>query len=599
MRAALAPREWGQARRLLRLARPERPLAFLVVALGLLSALFEAFALAMLVPLFEKFASPGGREISAPVIGPMVRLARDLAGNQAAGLILVILGLFLLGTAIGYLNMVVSALMSMSFSHRLRKQVFEAALSRHLTEIETLPPGKFLNTLATETWRTTDALSIVLGAIVQVATCAIFVGFLLALSPLYTAALAAMTLVTAAAVHLATEAVRRIGAAAVKANEAFMAYLWDALGGLRLVRGLGREPYERERFDDRSSLVRRCFTRLYLVSGIASPLAQALTVVLVGVLILMLIYRGDEIATLVGFLAIAYRMQPRVIAILGARTGLRGLEASVAEVEAVLTSQPLPARDALPYSGLRERISFERVTVRYPNATEPALQNVSCSFRRGEVTAVAGHSGAGKSTLVSVLLRFLEPEEGRVLVDGSPLSALDRARWHERLAFVEQNAFLFNATVRENILYGALDADDAALREAARLAQADGFIRALPQGYDTMIGDTGVRLSQGQRQRIALARAFLRRPDMLILDEATNALDAPTEAAMRAAMAPQGASRLVIIIAHRRSTIEHADHVIVLERGRMVEQGRPAELARAGGVFSELYVLPEIRSQTS
>jgi ATP-binding cassette, subfamily B, bacterial MsbA len=228
---------------------------------------------------------------------------------------------------------------------------------------------------------------------------------------------------------------------------------------------------------------------------------------------------------------------------------------------------------ASAFPGLRRAIVLEGVSARYPNAERPALHDISCTIPFGQVTAIAGYSGAGKSTLVALLLRFIEPERGRVLIDGVPLERIAPESWHRRIAFVEQNAFLFNATVRENIGYGDLEADLPAIREAARVAQADAFIDALPKGYETPIGENGVRLSQGQRQRVALARSLLRRPDVLILDEATNALDRPTERALRDAIRVGGRDRAVIVIAHRRETIESANHVIVIDEGRIVEAG--------------------------
>jgi subfamily B ATP-binding cassette protein MsbA len=187
-------------------------------------------------------------------------------------------------------------------------------------------------------------------------------------------------------------------------------------------------------------------------------------------------------------------------------------------------------------------------------------------------------------------LRFIEPERGRILVDGVPLNDIAPESWNRRIAFVEQNAYLFNASVRENIGYGDLEADVEAIRQAARIAQAEDFIEELEKGYDTMIGESGVRLSQGQRQRIAFARSLLRKPDVLILDEATNALDRPTERALRAAIEQAHDERAIIVIAHRRETIEAADQVVILDDGRVVAAGRPDDLARAEPLYAELYL---------
>jgi subfamily B ATP-binding cassette protein MsbA len=589
--ARSAPREEVRMiRRVLNLARGEWRAAMLIVGLGLFSALFEGMGLSFLVPL-ARLAMGEGIDFGIPVLGPVLAWldARiTIGGLQMVGFVV---GFFFLGIVVGYVNLVISNALAMRFAHRLRMQVFETALSRPLSAIEGLPSGKFVNNLVSETWKVCDALFVVIGASIQIVTVLVFLGFLFLLSPFYAAVLVVMTAGMAVIVHFATRSVRGLGAAAVAANERFMAYVWDALGGLRVIRGFGREAHERGRFGASSDEVRRVFTRMRILSGIVQPITQMMTVVIVATLLGLALLREDSVALLVGFLAIAYRMQPRVTAILSARTQMRGLEASVAAVEEALAfRRGAAAPEARPFRRLERGITIEGVSARYPNAERPALHDISCTFAYGQMTAVAGYSGAGKSTLVALLLRFIEPQEGRVLVDGVPLAAVEPESWHRRIAFVEQNAFLFNASVRDNIGYGDLDADAAAIEAAARAAQADGFIAGLPQGYATLIGESGVRLSQGQRQRIALARALLRNPDVLILDEATNALDRPTERALRGALEDARNRRAIIVVAHRRETIETADHVVVLDHGRVVEAGTPADLARLGGVYSRLYI---------
>ena len=585
--------EISTARHVLNLARNEHRAAVLVVILGLASAVFEAVGLSFLIPL-AKMATGGAMDYGIPVIGPLIAHLGSHITLGSIHMVLFIVGFFFLGIIVGYINLIVSNVLAMRFAHGLRIEVFETALSRPISAIESLPSGKFVNNLASETWNVCDALFVVIGVIVQIITFAVFLIFLFLLSPFYTAVLVFMTVLMALIVHIATRAVRGIGTAAVAANEAFMAYVWDALGGLRVIRGFGREAHERRRFAEGSGRVRDIFTRLRTLSGIVGPITQMMTVAMVAAILGIAMARGDQIATLVGFLAIAYRMQPRVSAILGARTRLRGLAASITEIEAALAFVPETNGEnagsaARAFGGLQRGVVIEGVSARYPNAERPALIDVSCGFPYGRVTAVAGYSGAGKSTLVALLLRFIEPERGRVLIDGVPLSEIQPEHWHRRIAFVEQNAFLFNASVYENIGYGDLTAGFEAIREAARIAQADVFIDELAQGYETMIGDNGVRLSQGQRQRIALARSLLRRPDVLILDEATNALDRPTERALRTAIEDGRSARAVIVIAHRRETIENADHVIVVDQGRVAETGTPAELAHLDGIYARLY----------
>lgn len=576
--------------RILRLADRERGIIFLVVLFSLASAIFEGVGLSFLIPLAKAIT---GKEMDfgIPVIGPLLAFMDARVGLDPFYLILFIFGFFLLGIVVGYANVVLSNILAMRLAHRMRVRVFETALTRSLAWMECMPSGKLLNNLASETWRVSDATFSMISIVVQSVTCLVFLGFLLLLTPFYTAILITMTLVMAIIVHLATRAAKGMGATAVAANEAFMAYIWDALAGLRVIRGFGCEAHERVRFTESSDRVSRVFIRLGILSGLVGPITRLLTVTMVGIILGISILRGDPMTMLVGFLAIAYRMQPRVSGILESRTQLRGLDASVREVEAAITEvSPTPTVAADRFQRLRHSIVVQNIFVRYPLAERPALHDVSCTFPYGQVTAVAGYSGSGKSTLVSVLLRFLEPERGQILVDGVSLATLESESWHQRIAFVEQNAFLFNATVRENIGYGDLTADFEAIREAARIAQADSFIAELPLGYETVIGEHGISLSQGQRQRIALARALLRKPDLLILDEATNALDRPTELALRGAIEKTRGGCVIIVIAHRRETIENADSVIVLDHGRVIEAGRPTELAERQGVFARLYV---------
>ena len=578
------------ARRLLRLARHERRAILLVGLLGVASAIFEGMGLSLLIPL-ASYATSGELSAAIPVIGPALAWLQIRLDLSAIHIVLFVVGFIFLGILVGYLNLVISNIVAQRFGHGLRVRIFDTALSRQLFRVDGLASGAFVNNLASETWTVCDALFKVIGAAVQAVTGLVLLGFLALLSPFYTLVLLAMTALMALVVHLVTRKVRGIGAEAVAANEAFMAYVWDALGGLRVIRGFGREAYERIRFEERSRRVRTVFTQLGNLSGIVGPITQIMGIATVGTILGIAILRGDAISTLVGFLAIAYRMQPRVSSLLSTRTALRSVDASVEAIESALEGGgEARAPTTHAFAGLRRGVVIDGVTARYPNAERPALHSISCSFPFGQMTAVAGQSGAGKSTLVALLLRFIEPEKGRILIDNLPLTEIDPEGWHRRIAFVEQNAFLFNASIRENIGYGDLEADLEAIQEAARVAQADGFIEELPAGYDTVIGDGGAGLSQGQRQRIALARSLIRNPDVLILDEATNALDGPTERALRAAIEHGRQGRAVIVIAHRRETIEHADQVVVLENGRVVQAGAPEELSGMAGTYAQLYL---------
>ncbi|NOT71251.1 MAG: ATP-binding cassette domain-containing protein [Hyphomicrobium sp.] len=234
-------------------------------------------------------------------------------------------------------------------------------------------------------------------------------------------------------------------------------------------------------------------------------------------------------------------------------------------------------------------IAFEGVSFAYPNRKDAqAVENISFKVGKGETVALVGASGAGKSTILSLLLRFYDPQSGTVRVDGIDVRQADADAVRRRMALVPQDVALFADTVIENISYGTPGATEADVRRAAVAAQADEFIRVLPEGYNTKLGERGVTLSGGQRQRIAIARAVLKNAPILLLDEATSALDAESEGAVQRALEGLMANRTTLVIAHRLATVQKADRIIVMDKGRIVESGTHAELVRKGGIYARL-----------
>ena len=229
---------------------------------------------------------------------------------------------------------------------------------------------------------------------------------------------------------------------------------------------------------------------------------------------------------------------------------------------------------------------------RYPTRLEtPALADFSLTVEPGETVAIVGPSGAGKSTLFQLAERFYDPQSGTIKLDGVPLTSVDPAEIRRRMALVPQEGILFAADARDNLRYGNWEASDEAIWQAARAANAEDFLRELPDGLDTFLGESGARLSGGQRQRIAIARALLRDAPILLLDEATSALDAESEAQVQDALDRLMASRTTLVIAHRLATVRQADRIVVLDKGRIVETGTHDVLSRAGGLYARLAAL--------
>jgi ATP-binding cassette subfamily B protein len=255
-----------------------------------------------------------------------------------------------------------------------------------------------------------------------------------------------------------------------------------------------------------------------------------------------------------------------------------------------ITSPSNPVLAPMPPAG--SAIKFEAVDFHYPSRPlTPALRNFNLNVLPGQTVAIVGPSGAGKSTVFQLLLRYYDPQSGGIVLDGVGTRSMALDALRQRVGIVPQDAVIFSSSALENIRYGKPDASDAEVKAAAQAAFAHEFITALPEGYDTFLGERGVRLSGGQRQRIAIARAMLKNPPLLLLDEATSALDAESERMVQAALESAMRDRTTLVIAHRLATVQKADLIVVLDHGQLVEQGTHAELVARGGVYAGLAAL--------
>ncbi len=370
----------------------------------------------------------------------------------------------------------------------------------------------------------------------------------------------------------------------------------EALGAVRTVQAHAREPYERGRFGEAVAVAvdtarRRIRSQALLTAVAIALIFGAITLVLwsgahdviagrmtpgtLGQFVLYALIGGGS----VGALAEVWNELQR------AAGGMGRINELLQEAPAIV-APPLPV--ALPHP-LRGEIALQDVTFHYPARPDmPALENVSLRVAPGETVALVGPSGAGKSTVFALLLRFHDPESGRVCVDGIDVRELDPAALRETIALVPQQPTIFAASARDNIRYGKLDADDAQVHAAARAAEALEFLTALPNGFDEQLGERGARLSGGQQQRVAIARALLRDAPILLLDEATSALDAQSERAVQTALEHLMAGRTTLVIAHRLATVLKADRIVVMDRGRIVAEGTHAQLLAQGGLYAEL-----------
>jgi ATP-binding cassette subfamily B protein len=370
--------------------------------------------------------------------------------------------------------------------------------------------------------------------------------------------------------------------------------LTEVLGAISLVQAFGRERYEVERFEEQSGHSKRESVRMARIEATVARLVEIVRAIgLATVLIFggLQVLRGrmspGDLLVFSSYIVDMYK-PVRIMARLSAR--FSKASASAERIREVLET-PIDikdAPDAVDPPPLHGEITFEHVSFAYEPG-KPILDDLTLTLPAGRFVALVGASGAGKSTLANLIIRLYDPASGRVLIDGIDIRRFRRESLRARIGVVLQTAMLFGASIRENIAYGRPDATAEDIEAAARAAAAHGFIVEMPGGYDAEIGESGGTISGGQRQRISLARALIKRPDILIMDEPTSAIDAESEARIRQALRTVQKDKTTLLIAHHLQSVRHADLIVVLSRGKVIEQGTHAELVARNGAYCELF----------
>jgi ATP-binding cassette subfamily B protein len=544
------------------------------------------------VACWPLLAAQAGRLI--PAIG-----AGDL--GKVLGVIALALGLFLLQKLAQFGQDTLLAAPALQVSQELRRRLFAHLQRLEFGALEKLSSGDLTYRLTEDA----DRVGEVVYKTIQDTTpsllqlVAVF-GYMVFLD--WRLSLATLLLAPVVAVLVSVFGARVMAAAerSQKQVSELAGLLGEAINGLPLVRAFAAEPWLQQRFDAEIDLHRRARYRTLRLLALQHPVvgfieaAGILTVLLIGA---ARINAGG--LTGAGFSSYVAALLMLIDPIAHLTTNFNEMQqgqASLSRLKAI-EAQPVEAPDpprpqSLP--PLRGSLALEQVSFSY-DGQQPVLDQLNLRVEPGEVVALVGPSGAGKSTLFSLLLRFNQAQQGRVLIDGLDLRDLRAAELRRAVALVPQHTTLFSGTVEEAICFGR-PAGAEQLRRAARLANADGFIEALPGGYQARVEERGNNFSGGQRQRLAIARAVLGNPSLLLLDEATSALDAEAEAAVQQGLAQAMRNRTVLVIAHRLSTVQEADRIVFLEAGRIVEQGSHDQLIRAGGRYRDLCNRQLIRS---
>ncbi len=579
--------------------RPNRWLVISALITATASAGFEGIGIGLLLPLINMLG--GDPEV---VLGEVMKqifktpLPESLKGFSSLQYVAAFCGLVFvmvaLKNALLYLNQRLMAAISRRVAQNLRASLFEHLHRASLAVFEQRKSGEIGNAYSNEALRAQMSVENLL-FIVQRSFLAIFyLSVITLLSWQFTVGiliLSVMLALVGSRVHLR---LRGRGEQKRRNQRELFAFVTSSFNGVRVVRANNALPGLRQTFDQMNWEVAEADRKGTLLSNALTPINE--TIALAGAMVLLitayaLLIQTEQLGStqllLIGFVLI--RTLPLMNQISGMFGQLSFNSSGVRESLRWLQTPQFPERPfgRQPFTGLTRSVKFEDLGFTFPNG-KVALEHINLEIPAGRMVALVGASGSGKTTLASLLLRLREPTSGRITVDGVDYWEFSPDAWHARIGMVEQEAFLFNDTIENNIRFGRPSATKEHLQKAIRIAHLEEVIQQFPEGIKTTVGERGTMISGGQKQRVAIARALLPDPLLLVLDEATSALDNESERQVQAALDEARSGRTSVVIAHRLTTVRNADLIVVLDKGRLVEQGTWDELAPAGGYFSRL-----------
>ena len=584
--------------RLLKQLRPYlgtgRGLLAATLASSFIMVIFEGVGVGLLVPLLSLLL--GGT--NAVPMRPIQWLQTAFPNHSPAFYVGLCCTAIIVAISAKNVAAYVAALFSARLKRRvatsLREALFSSLQHASLDIFDQRPGGEFANLFLVETYRTTVAIDAAIGFAQRAGIALFYVAALFYISWPLTWLVVLLGLSIGGALGFIYRRLGRAGNRLTDLNHRLSAVLEQSFSGVRVVRATNAQNAEIRRFHEVNAAQAQSEEETTRAHSLLFPLVETLGVigamVIVACAYIFFVRPGHMLSSyLLGYGFVLLRLLPLLNTLYSMQGNLFYVAGGIREVDRFLKTPIYPERPfgSMEFRSLGTSLRLEGLGFTYGTGTV-ALQDVTFEVRAGQTVAIVGSSGSGKSTLASLLLRLRAPTAGRITVDGVDYWEFSAESWHRSIAMVEQDAFLFHGTLRDNVLYGWRQLADGALERAIDAANLSEMVASLPAGLDTLVGERGAMVSGGQRQRIAIARAIVRNPSILVLDEATSHLDSVSEQLVQQALGNAVRGRTTIVIAHRLSTIRDADWIVVFEHGRVIEQGTWESLRAANGTFDRL-----------
>ena len=595
---------------------PYKRQAFLNVFFNILYSLFSALSFVALIPMLDVLFGKAQPITEAPVYsGNLLDLGSygkaylnykvgALAGENTiwalAIVIALVLSLFLLKNLFSYLASFFITYLRNGVLKDLRNNLYKKIVNQPIAFFSDQRKGDIMSRMIGDVNEVQNSMLSALESFIREPLTIIFsILVMLGIS-------VKLTLFTFIFIPIAAAVISKIGKSLKKNSIAvqqeqgrFLSLIEETIGGLRVIKAFNAESIFSKRFADSSQTFNRLSNKVMNRQNLGSPMSEFLGILMIAVLLwfggsLVLVDKTLEGTQFIAFMGLAYNILTPAKAISKASYDMRRGNAAAERILEILDyDNPIKEREnPVVIKDFTTAITLNNVTFAY--AEQPVLTNFSLEVPKGKTVALVGQSGSGKSTIANLITRFYDVNQGAILIDGVDVKDMQTASLRKLIGVVSQDSILFNDTIKNNLLIGKPDATDEELITAAKIANAYEFINDLPEGFDTNIGDAGSKLSGGQKQRLSIARAVLKNPPIMVLDEATSALDTESERLVQSALENMMKHRTSIVIAHRLSTIQNADLIVVMQKGRIVEQGTHTELIQKNGMYKRLVEMQTI-----